>query len=56
MLFWVYWGKRMLWRFFHGFCEKFYLAVFRGSETQTKRKERGIVVASPLGSSINDQW
>ena len=36
-------------------CKKFNLAVVRGSETQTKRKERGIVVASPLQSIINDQ-
>ena len=28
-----------------GFCEKYNLAGFRDSETQTKRKERGIVVA-----------
>ena len=33
----------------------FDLAVVRRSETQTKRKERGIVVASPLQSIINDQ-
>ena len=37
------------------FWEKFNLAVVRGSETQTKKKERGIVVASPLPSIINDQ-
>ena len=37
----------------HGFSEKFYLAFVRGCETQTNRKERGIVVASPLGI-IND--
>ena len=35
------------------FWEKFNLAVVRGSETQTKKKERGIVVASPF--IINDQ-
>ena len=28
---------------------------FWNSETRTKRKERGIVVASPLQSTINDQ-
>ena len=39
----------------HVFWEKFNLAVVRGSETQTKKKERGIVVASPLPSIINDQ-
>ena len=40
----------------HVFWEKFNLAVVRGSETQTKKKERGIVVASPLPASIiNDQ-
>ena len=38
-----------------GFFEKFSLPVVCGSETQTKRKERGIVVASPLRSIINDQ-
>ena len=32
----------------HGFSEKFNLAVVRGSETQTKRKEHKTVVASPL--------
>ena len=37
------------------FWEKFNLAVVRGGETQTKKKERGIVVASPLPSIINDQ-
>ena len=37
------------------FWEKFNLAVVRGSETQTKKKEPGIVVASPLPSIINDQ-
>ena len=44
--FWVYSGKRMLWRFSssHGFWEKFNLAVARGSETQTKRKERDILL------------
>ena len=31
------------------------LAVVRHSETQTKRKERGIVVASPLRSISNNQ-
>ena len=36
------------------FSEKFNLAVVRGSETQTKTKEHGIVVASPLRSIIND--
>ena len=39
----------------HGFWEKFNLAVVRDSETQTKRKERWIVVASPLRSINNDQ-
>ena len=39
----------------HGFCEKFNLAVVRGSETQTKRKERRIVAASLFRSIINDQ-
>ena len=39
----------------HGFWEKVNLAVVRGSETQTKRKERGIVVASPLRRINNDQ-
>ena len=39
----------------HWFWEKFSLPVVCGSETQTKRKERGIVVASPLRSIINDQ-
>ena len=34
----------MLWRFFHGFWEKFNLPFVRGSETQTKREERGICV------------
>jgi len=34
---------------------KFNLGVVRDSETQTKRRERGIVVASPLQSTINDQ-
>ena len=39
----------------HGFCEKLNLAFVPGSETQTKRKEHGIVVASPLRSIMNDQ-
>ena len=39
----------------HGFREKFNLAVFRGIETQTKKKERGILVASPLRTIINNQ-
>ena len=39
----------------HWFWEKFSLPVVCGSETQTKSKERGIVVASPLRSIINDQ-
>ena len=38
-----------------GFCEKCNLAVVRGSETQTKSKERWIVVASLLRGIINDQ-
>ena len=37
------------------FCEKFNLAVDRASESQTKRKERGIVIASPLQSISDDQ-
>ena len=45
----------MSWQFFPRVLEKFNLAVFHGSETQTKRKERGIVVASPLRSIINNQ-
>ena len=32
----------------HGFWEKFNLAVVRDSETQTKRKERRTIAASPL--------
>ena len=39
----------------HWFWEKFSLPVVCDSETQMKRKERGIVVASPLRSIINDQ-
>ena len=39
----------------HGFWEKFNSAVVRDSETQTERKERWIVVASPLRSINNDQ-
>ena len=39
----------------HGFWEKFHLPVARGSDTQTKRKERGNVVASPFRSIIKDQ-
>ena len=38
----------------HGFRENFNLAVVSG-ETQTKKKERRIVVASPSRSIINDQ-
>ena len=38
-----------------GFCEKYNLAVVRGSETQTNSKERGIVVASLLRGIINYQ-
>ena len=45
----------MSWQFFPRVLEKFNLAVFLGSETQMKRKERGIVVASPLRSIINNQ-
>ena len=32
----------------HGFWEKLDLAVVRGGETQTKRRERKTVAASPL--------
>ena len=35
--------------------KKFNLGVVCGSETQTKRKEHGIVVTSLLQSVINDQ-
>ena len=39
----------------YGFWENFSLGVVRGSENQTKRKQRGIVVASPLQNIINYQ-
>ena len=39
----------------YGFWEKFNIFVVCGSETQTKGKERGTVVASPLRSIVNDQ-
>ena len=45
----------MLWWFFHGFRKKFNLAVVHGSETQTKKNEREIVVETPSRSIINDQ-
>ena len=38
-----------------GFCEKFNLAVVHASDSQTNRKEHGIVIASPLQSIIDDQ-
>ena len=38
-----------------GFGKKFNLPVDHGSETQTKRKERGIVVASSSRSIISYQ-
>ena len=55
-LFWVSCSKRMLWRFFPRVSLKVeFSSCSRQSETQTKKKERGVVVASPLRSIINDQ-
>ena len=41
-------------RFYHGFWENFNLTVVRGSETQTKRKERSISCIA-IAAIINDQ-
>ena len=46
-LFWVSGAKGCCGGSSYGFWEKFNLGVVYGSETQTKRKEHGIVVASP---------
>ena len=46
-LFWVSGAKGCCGGSSYGFWEKFNLGVVCGSETQTKRKEHGIVVASP---------
>ena len=54
-LFWVYWSRGCCGGSSKGFCEKYNLAGVRDSETQTKRKERGIVVASLLQNIINNQ-
>ena len=57
-LLWVYWSKGCSGGSSQEFWEKFNLAVVRRSESRIKRKERGIVVASPLLSIISDyyQW
>ena len=52
--FWVSGAKGCHGSSSYGFWEKFNIGVVCGSETQTKRKEHGIVVASPLQSIIND--
>ena len=54
-LFWVSGAKGCRGGSSYGFWKKFKLGVVRGSETQTKSKKHGIVVASPLHSIINDQ-
>ena len=41
-------------RFYHRFWENFNLTVVRGSETQTKRKERSISCIA-IADIINDQ-
>ena len=41
-------------RYYHGFWENFNLTVVRGSETQTKRKERSISCIA-IADIINDQ-
>ena len=46
-LFWVSAAKGCRGGSSYGFWEKFHLGVVCSSETQTKRKEHGIVVASP---------